>query len=180
MQPRCKKCGRPLSSPESIARGMGPECAGISGSCGKSARVRRPRASRTIYSALSTNHVTMPLFAWAGDDNQEHVPEQLARFPSDLLDLVLSAPAAGTIAVCVKSHRRKRSKQKGQSPITTLKEIRRTCIEFRLLFWPGLSMNLEPIPCIPYGENDWKIGENGRVCSKIGRASCRERVYVLV
>ena len=25
---RCKKCGRPLRDPESIARGMGPECAG--------------------------------------------------------------------------------------------------------------------------------------------------------
>ncbi|HLO27571.1 MAG TPA: DUF6011 domain-containing protein, partial [Anaerolineales bacterium] len=28
---RCIKCGRPLSDPESIARGMGPECAGVTG-----------------------------------------------------------------------------------------------------------------------------------------------------
>jgi hypothetical protein len=27
---RCIKCGRPLRDPESIARGMGPECAGES------------------------------------------------------------------------------------------------------------------------------------------------------
>ncbi len=26
-QPRCRRCGRPLRSPASIARGMGPECA---------------------------------------------------------------------------------------------------------------------------------------------------------
>ena len=47
-----------------------------------------------------------------------------------------------------------------------LKQIRRMCIEFRLLFWPGLSKNLEPLPCIPCGDNDWKIGEHGSVCSK--------------
>jgi hypothetical protein len=28
---RCKKCGRMLRDPESIARGMGPECAGSHG-----------------------------------------------------------------------------------------------------------------------------------------------------
>ena len=28
---RCKKCGRTLRDPESIARGMGPECAGSTG-----------------------------------------------------------------------------------------------------------------------------------------------------
>lgn len=26
-QPRCRRCGRPLHSPASVARGMGPECA---------------------------------------------------------------------------------------------------------------------------------------------------------
>jgi hypothetical protein len=29
-----------------------------------------------------------------------------------------------------------------------------------------LSKNLEPLPCIPCGDNDWKIGEHGSVCSK--------------
>ena len=29
--PRCSKCGRVLKSPESIARGIGPECAGLRG-----------------------------------------------------------------------------------------------------------------------------------------------------
>jgi uncharacterized protein DUF6011 len=165
-QPRCKKCGRPLSDPDSIARGMGPECAGISGSRGKSARVRRQNGSGSMYNALGARHTVMPLFAWVGnDDNQQRIPDQLARFPPDLLDLVLSAPAAGTIAMRVKSHRRKRSKQKGQSPIITLKEIRRMCINLRMLFWPGFSFKGEPLACIPCGDDHWRIGRDGREIS---------------
>lgn len=48
-QPRCKKCGRPLRDPESIARGMGSECAGISNSRGRSVRVRRQNGSSSTY-----------------------------------------------------------------------------------------------------------------------------------
>jgi len=107
----------------------------------------------------------MPLFTWAGDDGQECIPDLLARFPSDLLDLVLSAPAAGTIAMRAKSHRRKRSKQKGQSPIITLREIRRICIELRMLFWPGFSSKGEPLACIPCGSDSWRIGQDGREIS---------------
>jgi len=166
MQPRCKKCGKPLRDPDSIARGMGPECAGISGSRGKFPRVRRQKGSDSAYSALGTNHKAMPLFAWVGnDDNQDCVPDQLASFPSDLLDLVLSAPAAGTIAMRVKSHRRKRSKQKGQSPIIALRKIRRMCIELRMLFWPGFSSKGEPLACIPCGDDNWRIGKDGREIS---------------
>lgn len=165
MQVRCKKCGRPLSNPESIARGMGPECAGISGSRGKFTSIRRQNGSGSTYNALGTNHTVMPLFTWAGDDDQVRVPDPLARFPSDLLDLVLSAPAAGTIAMRVKSHRRKRSKQKGQSPIIALREIRRICIELRMLFWPGFSSKGEPLACIPCGGDSWRIGTNGREIS---------------
>jgi uncharacterized protein DUF6011 len=164
-QPRCKKCGRPLSDPDSIARGMGPECAGISGSRGKSPRVRRQNGSGST-SVISPSHTAMPLFAWVRDDEvQERVQDQLARFPSDLLGLVLSAPAAGTIAMHVKSHRRKRSKQKGQSPILTLKEIRHMCINLRMLFWPGFSFKGEPLACIPCGDDNWRIGQDGREMS---------------
>lgn len=166
MQPRCKKCGKPLRDPDSIARGMGPECAGISGSRGKFPHVRRQKGSGSAHSALGTNHTAMPLFAWAcNDDNQDRVPDQLASFPSDLLDLVLSAPAAGTIAMRVKSHRRKRSKQKGRSPIITLREIRRMCINLRMLFWPGFSSKGEPLACIPCGDDNWRIGKDGREIS---------------
>lgn len=165
-QPRCKKCGRPLSDPESIARGMGPECASISNSRGRSVRVRRQNGSGSTYNAFGANQTALPLFAWRGDENNlRHVPAQLARFPSDLLNLVLSAPATGAIATRVKSHRRKRSKGKGQSPILTLKEIRRACIDLRMLFWPGFSSKGEPMACIPCGDDNWRIGKDGREIS---------------
>lgn len=166
MQPRCKKCGRPLSDPDSIARGMGPECAGISNSRGRSVRVRRQNGTGCAYDVPGTNHATIPLFAWRGDeDHQRHVPAQLAGFPSDLLNLVLSAPATGAIAMHVKSHRRKRSKHKGRSPMVTLKEIRRACINLRMLFWPGFSSKGEPLACIPCGDDNWRIGKDGREIS---------------
>ena len=150
MQPRCKKCGRPLSDPESIARGMGPECAGISGNCGKSVRVRRQNESGSSYDVPAKNHSAMPLFAWSGDkDSQKHVPTQLAGFPSHLLNLVLSAPATGAIAMHVKDHGRKRSKNKGRSPIVTLREIRRACINLRMLlaglFIQGRTAGMYPL-----------------------------------
>mgnify|MGYP001216052007 FL=1 len=165
MRPQGKKCGRPLRDQDSIARGMGPECAGISGSRGKFTSIRRQNGSGSTYNAPGPNHTVMPLFTWAGDDGQERVPDQLARFPSDLLDLVLSAPAAGTIAMRVKSHQRKRSKQKGQSPIIALREIRRICIELRMLFWSGFSSKGEPLACIPCGGDSWRIGQDGREIS---------------
>ena len=166
MQPQCKKCGRPLSDPESIARGMGPECSGISNSRGRSVRVRRQNGVGSAYNALGTSQRDMPLFAWKGDeDNLRQVPAQLARFPSDLLNLVLSAPATGAIATRVKDHRRKRSKYNGRSPMVTLKEIRRACINLRLPFWPGFSSKGEPLACIPCGDDNWRIGRNGREIS---------------
>src|SRR5574341_855017 len=166
MQPRCKKCGRPLSDPESIARGMGPECAGISGRRGRPVRVRRQSGSGSAYDVPGTNHAAMPSFEWPGrSDNLGHVPAQLARFPSDLLNRVLSAPATGAIAARVKALRRKRSKYKGRSPTVTLKEIRRMCINLRMLFWPGFSSKGQPLACIPCGDDNWRIGKDGREIS---------------
>ena len=43
-QIRCIKCGRPLRDPESIARGMGPECAGTNGRSSK--KIPRPGFAR--------------------------------------------------------------------------------------------------------------------------------------
>lgn len=87
-------------------------------------------------------------------------------FPSDLVDLVLSALPAGSIAARVKSYARCNKEEGKILSITLLKHIRHLCIELRLLFWHGLSQNLEPIPCIPHGESDWKLRENGRIMSK--------------
>ena len=44
-KPRCAKCGRVLTSAASIARGIGPECAGLSGGKGP-AKPGRPRKGR--------------------------------------------------------------------------------------------------------------------------------------
>lgn len=46
---RCKKCGRVLKSPDSIARGMGPECAGVTPRKGKSPRARSRSPSGKTY-----------------------------------------------------------------------------------------------------------------------------------
>lgn len=163
MQPRCKKCGRPLSDPSSIARGMGPECAGVSTKRGRSVRVRRLTGSSTTYSAADTNKKVERMFIWVDNENrQKGMPDQLTRFPPDLLGLVLSAPAAGAIATHLKRHRRKKLTQGDQSPMITLKEIRRRCINLRMLFWPGFSFKGEPLACIPCGDDHWRIGKDGR------------------
>jgi len=59
-QVRCKKCGRVLKSPASIAMGMGPKCAGISGGS-KRVRVGVGRRSGTQYS-LGTSGETQAAF----------------------------------------------------------------------------------------------------------------------
>lgn len=163
MEPRCKKCGRPLRDPESIARGMGPACAGVSDKRGKSVRVRKQINSGSAYSVAGTSRAAAPMFAWVDNESERKcVPDQLGGFPPDLLNLVLSAPATGAIATHLKRTRRKRPEQKGYSPGKTLKEIRRRCIDLRMLFWPGFSLRGQPMACIPSGDNNWRIGQDGR------------------
>ena len=60
--PRCNKCKRVLKSPISIARGMGPKCAGVSATSGKSFQVRIKQSSGTAYQGASSNHAQAPLF----------------------------------------------------------------------------------------------------------------------
>ncbi len=61
-QPRCKKCGRRLKSPLSIAIGMGPKCAGIKTTSGRSVHVQSKPSSRTAYSDKTLVQVQAPLF----------------------------------------------------------------------------------------------------------------------
>ena len=49
--PRCKKCGRKLTDPVSIARGVGPVCAGLTG-YRRRVRTRQRRSSGRAYDAL--------------------------------------------------------------------------------------------------------------------------------
>jgi hypothetical protein len=58
---RCKKCGRPLRDPESIARGMGPECAGSTG--GRKKYYSRKRVhSVSAYSLGADGTTSLALF----------------------------------------------------------------------------------------------------------------------
>ena len=54
-QARCKKCGRVLKSPASIARRMGSTCAGISPDGGKSFRLGIRKGSDETYSTAVPN-----------------------------------------------------------------------------------------------------------------------------
>lgn len=139
MEIQCMICGRPLRAPVSIARGMGPKCAGDTNGI-KSFWSSPHVYSRTSYSSIGENHATTNLFSFI-DERQDKVPETLSRFPPDLVDLVLSAPAAGSITARIKLHSHRRPKNDAVDLAKLLKQIRRMCIEFRLLFWPGLSLN---------------------------------------
>lgn len=162
MEVRCKKCGKPLHDPVSIARGMGPGCAGIATS-GKSFSSRYKLHQGMMCSVVGETHTGLNLVSSA-DDSQSRIPKVLEGYPPDLVNLVLSVPQPGSIAAWIKKC--SGTKKTTLLPIQLLKQIRRTCIEHRLLFWPGLSMKLEPIACIPQGNDDWKIGEKGRVINK--------------
>lgn len=61
-QPRCKKCGRRLKSPLSIAIGMGPKCVGNKPTSGRSVRVQSKPSFRTAYSDKLLVQVQAPLF----------------------------------------------------------------------------------------------------------------------
>ncbi len=65
--PRCIKCGRILKSPESIARGIGPKCAGAS-SGSRSTKIRVTIHNGSTYSAGQTSghQQSMPTGAPAG------------------------------------------------------------------------------------------------------------------
>lgn len=73
-QPRCKKCGRRLKSPLSIAIGMGPKCAGITSTAGRSVRVQSRPNSRAAYSDKMLDQVQAPLFT--GESPKERLSKR--------------------------------------------------------------------------------------------------------
>ena len=56
-QAKCKKCGRRLKSPLSIAIGMGPKCAGITITAGKNVRVRSSPSSGVAHTEISLSQM---------------------------------------------------------------------------------------------------------------------------
>jgi Family of unknown function (DUF6011) len=75
IKPRCKKCGKVLSDPESIARGIGPKCAGIS-SGGRSMKVRIIRPDGSRYSLVFSGglQATLPIEGTATKIQSEREP----------------------------------------------------------------------------------------------------------
>ncbi len=61
-QAKCKKCGRRLKSPLSIAIGMGPKCAGITITAGKNVRVRSRPSSGVAHTEISSSQMQRSLF----------------------------------------------------------------------------------------------------------------------
>ena len=180
-QIRCIKCGRPLRDPQSIARGMGPECAGARGGHRKR-YCSRVRSNGSSYSAAIAHGsaVTPTLFTLVQE--RRHVEQQplveeilphksaltetWAQFPTDLIDLVLSAPATGAIAWHVKNYSKKKSSG-SMPPGRILQEIRRMCIELRITFWPGMSNPQgQQLACVPYGDDGWKFENSEKVMSR--------------
>lgn len=60
-QARCKKCGRILKSPQSIALGMGSTCAGIASSTGRVSSIRQKRSSGKAYKNDPVGRKNTPL-----------------------------------------------------------------------------------------------------------------------
>lgn len=61
-KPRCKKCGRVLKSPASIARGVGSVCAGATGTQKKMVPVRVKRNSGKAYQSVGVSKQQVSLF----------------------------------------------------------------------------------------------------------------------
>jgi hypothetical protein len=178
---RCIKCGRPLRDPNSIARGMGPECAGVTGD--RRIRYRSGSCSHgsSSYAAIGHSSEDTPtLFTLVDEDEQTEtqpvfeevstrrngLAEILMQFPTDLVDLVLSAPVAGAIAWHVKNYSKKKSED-SRPPGRILQEIRRMCIDLRLTFWPGMSNHQgQQIACLPYGDEGWRFENSEKVMSR--------------
>jgi hypothetical protein len=58
---KCKKCGRVLKSPLSIAMGMGTKCAGVSLTGRKKVNIGLRRSSGRIYNAVGSGSSQMPM-----------------------------------------------------------------------------------------------------------------------
>jgi len=161
---------------------MGPECAGVHR--GHQIRYRsgaHSHGSSSYAASDQSNSGISTLFTLVDEDEQaEEQPvfekvsthssgfrEILTQFPTDLVDLVLSAPAAGAIAWHVKKYAKKKKPAGSMPPGRTLQEIRRMCIDLRLTFFPGMSTPQgRQIACVPYGNDGWRFENSEKVMSR--------------
>jgi hypothetical protein len=161
---------------------MGPECAGTNGGHRNRYYSRVRSQGRSYYAAIGHSSATTPNLFTLVEELQysEQQPlveevlhrkgalaESLTHFPTELLDLVLSAPATGAIAWHIKSYTKKKKLAGSTAPGTILQEIRRICIDLRLTFWPGMSNPQgRQIACVPHGDDGWKFENSEKVMSR--------------
>jgi hypothetical protein len=161
---------------------MGPECAGANGGHRRRYRSRVRSQGSSYYAAIGHGSAVTPtLFTLIeeGPDMEEQslvkevlprksaLAEILMQFPTDLVDLVLSAPATGAIAKHVKNYAKKKKLAGSMPPGKTLQEIRRMCIDLRLTFFPGMSTPQgQQIACVPYGNEGWRFENSEKVMSR--------------
>lgn len=179
---RCIKCGRPLRDPKSIVRGMGPECAGDTGGHRRKYRSGVHSRSGSFYTAGGQGNAATPTLFGLVEENDHRAErpiieevsvrkswpiEILMPYPTDLIALVLSAPAAGAIAWHVRKYAKKKKSEGSMPPGKILQEIRRMCIDLRLTFWPGMcDHHGQQIACVPHGDEGWKFENSEKVMSR--------------
>lgn len=64
--PRCRKCGRKLTSPASIAAGIGPECSGQKATVRRTVKTHHKQASGHAYNAAPGTSVGS--LVWSGTE----------------------------------------------------------------------------------------------------------------
>ena len=122
----------------------------------------------TVFSLIEhlEQRVALPIIEEV-DDRKSRSAEILMKYPTDLVDLVLSAPAPGAIAWQVKNHSKKKRSVGALPPGRILQEIRRMCIDLRLTFFPGMSTpHGQQIACVPYGDDGWRFENSEKVMSR--------------
>jgi hypothetical protein len=101
------------------------------------------------------------------DGRKSQPPEVMLKYPADLVDLVLSAPAQGAIAWQVKKHSKKKKPIGALPPGRVLQELRRMCIDLRLTFFPGMSTPQgQQIACVPCGDEEWRFENSEKVMNR--------------
>ena len=76
---KCKKCGRVLKSPLSIAMGMGPKCAGVTFTGKKKVNIGLRRSSGRIYNAVGSGSSQMPMLISPAPEKKLSRKEQARR-----------------------------------------------------------------------------------------------------
>jgi hypothetical protein len=161
---------------------MGPECAGGTG--GRHRKYRSSIHSRngSSYTPVGQGSVAIPTLFGLVEENQQQAEqpvveevsvhksgpaEILMQYPTDLINLVLSAPAAGAIAWHVRKYAKKKKSEGSMPTGKILQEIRRMCIDLRLTFWPGMwDHQGQQIACVPHGDEGWKFENSEKVMSR--------------